>query len=90
MQACVIEDLGAIECLKRSWMVTKGNVLLIFVTVLIIGILGLIFTIPFTIAGNFGIPFISMIGMFVTFTIMGPVQVIILVSIVIQMLSVNF
>lgn len=34
-QACVIEDMGAVECLKRSWQITKGNFWLIFVTGLI-------------------------------------------------------
>lgn len=39
-QACVIEDLGPVECLKRSWRTTKGNFWRIFATGLILAIIG--------------------------------------------------
>ena len=57
-------------------MITKGNVLLIFVTALILGIIALIFTIPFTVASNAGIPYIASIGSLLSFIIVGPISAI--------------
>jgi hypothetical protein len=50
-QACVLDNLGSLECLKRSWHITKGNVTLIFVTMLILLIIAFAISIPFTIIG---------------------------------------
>ncbi len=47
-QTCVIENLGAVDCLKRSWNITKGKVILLFVTFLIIGIIAFAVMVPFT------------------------------------------
>lgn len=47
-QTCVIEHLGAVDCLKKSWSITKGKVILLFVTFLIIGIIAFAIMIPFT------------------------------------------
>jgi hypothetical protein len=76
MQTCIIEDLGVVECIKRSWTMTKGNALLIFITALILGVIAIAVSAPFIIAGNVGgIPFIQMIGNFVAFGLIGPVQI---------------
>jgi len=87
MQACVIENISPVDSLKRSWIITKGNVILIFVTILIIGIIGLVITIPFTIASNAGVPFILPIGMFLNFIIMSPVQAIIFTLIYLKLIK---
>lgn len=76
MQSCVIEDIGNIDCLKRRGIITKGNATLIFVTALILGIIGMIFSIPFMIACKLGIPCIASIGPIVSFIIMGPITAI--------------
>ncbi|MBN2066487.1 MAG: hypothetical protein JW771_06740 [Candidatus Thermoplasmatota archaeon] len=47
-QTCVVEKLGAVDSLKRSWNITKGKVILLFVTFLIIGIIAFAVMIPFT------------------------------------------
>ncbi|KXA89225.1 hypothetical protein AKJ57_05660 [candidate division MSBL1 archaeon SCGC-AAA259A05] len=39
-QACVIEDLRPVECLKRSWRTTKGNFWRIFAIGLILAMIG--------------------------------------------------
>jgi len=54
MQTCVIEDLSVVECIKRSWTMTKGNALLIFITALILGVIGIAVAAPFMIVGNVG------------------------------------
>lgn len=38
-QTCVLENLGPVDCLKRSWSLTHGKVILLFVTFLIIGVI---------------------------------------------------
>jgi hypothetical protein len=70
--ACVIDDLGPIDCLKRSWQVSKGNVILIFVTMLILGIICIAIAIPFTILGYSGVPYISSIGNIIAVAFFGP------------------
>jgi len=77
MQTYVIENLSPIDCLKRSWIITKGNVLLIFVTAIILGIISIIISIPFIITSRVGVLFISTIGSFLSFIIMGPLNVIV-------------
>jgi hypothetical protein len=59
--ACVIDDLGPIDCFKKSWQVTKGNVILIFVTLLILGVISIAVNIPSIIMSNAGIPYASSI-----------------------------
>jgi len=46
-QTCVIESVGPIDCLKRSWHITKGKVILLFVTGLILGIIAFAVMVPF-------------------------------------------
>lgn len=70
--ACVIDNLGPIQCLERSWQVSKGNFTLIFVTGLILVIIGIIVDIPFTIISRAGLPFVSIIGGIVTLPFLGP------------------
>lgn len=74
MQVCVVENVGPIDCFKISWHITKGNVLLIFVTSLILGIISIVVGIPFTVIGRAGVPFISSIGNIVVFALIGPVS----------------
>jgi len=75
-QACVLDDLGPITCLKKSWHITKGNVLLIFVTMLILGIIAFAITVPFTMASYISpsTPFISSIGSLLVTIIFGPLS----------------
>jgi hypothetical protein len=74
MQVCAVENVGPIDCFKISWHTTKGNVLLIFVTSLILGIISIIVGIPFTVIDQAGVPFISSIGNIVVFLLIGPVS----------------
>ncbi len=46
-QSCVLENKGPLDSLKHSWTITKGNVLYIFVILLIIGIIGFVIFLPF-------------------------------------------
>lgn len=41
-QACVVRDLGPIECLRECWRTTKGNFWLIFVTAIILSIISMV------------------------------------------------
>ena len=63
-QACVLEDLGPVECLKRSWGLTKGNFWLIFVLMLLFGII------------SFVIGLIPVVGSFVTMLFVHPAALI--------------
>jgi hypothetical protein len=76
LQTCIIEDLGVVECIKRSWVITKGNALLIFITALILGIIAIAVSVPFIIAGNAGVPYAQSIGNFIAFGFIGPIQTI--------------
>jgi membrane-anchored glycerophosphoryl diester phosphodiesterase (GDPDase) len=78
-QACVLDNLGPIDCLKRSWHVTKGNVLLIFVTALILGIVYIVITIPFTVITRAfpSASFISSLGYQLALLIFGPLYIIV-------------
>lgn len=84
LQACIIEEIGPVESIKRSWAVTKGNLLRIFVISLLIGILGAIIGIPFTIAGSAGIISVQLIGSIVTYFIIWPISSIIFASLYIE------
>jgi hypothetical protein len=50
--ACVIDGDGPIECFKKSWSISKGNVLLIFATSLIIFIIVLALSAPSMLLSN--------------------------------------
>ena len=71
-QACTLDDLGPIDCLKRSWQISKGNVILIFVTMLILIIIYIAITIPFTILSYSGLPYVSSIGTIIVVAFFGP------------------
>ncbi|HEC95855.1 MAG TPA: hypothetical protein ENI50_02410, partial [Euryarchaeota archaeon] len=64
-QACVLDNLGAVECVRKSWHVTKGNVLLLFVTGLILAII----TLPLSLLNNIA-PMLQ-IGTFLSTLIVG-------------------
>lgn len=70
--ACVLDNLGPIESLKKSWYLSKGNVILIFVTALILMIIYIAITIPFMIVGNVGLPYASSVGYIVAMLFFGP------------------
>ena len=46
-QTCVVENLGSVGCLKQSWKITKGNVILLFVTGLLLAIIAFAVMVPF-------------------------------------------
>jgi len=71
-QACTLDGLGPIDCLKRSWQISKGNVILIFVTMLILIIIYIAITIPFTILSYSGLPYVSSIGTIIVVAFFGP------------------
>ena len=62
--ACVLEDIGCVECLKRSWWVTRGNFWLIFVLTLLLVII------------SFVLGLIPYIGTLISTLLMGPAGVI--------------
>jgi len=66
--ACALDNLSAIECLKKSWHVTKGNVILLFVTFLIISVIA----IPFSLLNNVFPQY--QIGSLLTTLIVGPIS----------------
>jgi len=68
LQACVIDNLGAIECVKKCWHVTKGHVLLLFITLLILNLVAL----PFSLI-NIVLPQFQ-IGTFLSMLIVGPIS----------------
>ena len=55
--ACVIDNKGPIDCFKKSWQITKGNVLLIFALYVIMFVICFIFSIPSTIISYLGLPY---------------------------------
>lgn len=62
--ACVLEGLGPVACLKRSWGITKGNFWLIFVIGFLLGIVS-------TVLGQ-----IPQVGFLVAMIVVGPPEVI--------------
>jgi len=85
LQACVVEDLGPIESIKRSWTVTKGNLLKIFVLSILIVIIGLVVAIPFTIASYAGIMPAQFFGYIATYFVMWPLSSIAFASLYIEL-----
>ncbi len=71
-QACVLENLGPIDCLKRSWHITKGSVLLIFVTGLILAIIAFAILAPFM-AINFATTFTTLTSTGVSYNPFGSI-----------------
>ena len=61
MQACVIDDYGPVECFKKSWEVSRGNFILIFVTIIILIIINVAVNIPSIVLSNAGVPYASSI-----------------------------
>ena len=68
LQACVIDNLNAIESVKKCWHVTRGHVLLLFITLLILYVI----TIPFTLL-NMALPQFQ-IGTLLSMLIVGPIS----------------
>ena len=68
LQACVIDNLNAIESVKKCWHVTRGHVLLLFITLLILYAI----TIPFTLL-NMALPQFQ-IGTLLSMLIVGPIS----------------
>jgi membrane-anchored glycerophosphoryl diester phosphodiesterase (GDPDase) len=62
--ACVLDDLGPVECVKECWRVTKGNFWLIFVT-------GILLWIP-----SMLLNLIPHVGFLIAMLIVGPASVI--------------
>jgi|GEM_PF-1485293 len=90
--ACVVDDYSPVDSLKRSWRITKGNVLLIFATVLIVAIIAFVIMAPFIVINSVtsasqlqysGYTYNSigsianLIGQVVVLFIIGPVSIII-------------
>ncbi|MEF8879595.1 MAG: hypothetical protein V5A64_04310 [Candidatus Thermoplasmatota archaeon] len=76
--AAVIDGLGPIESLKESWRVSKGNVILLFVTFIIMMIISMAFSVPgFIISNVSGITFLSNIYSIVMSVFLVPLYVII-------------
>lgn len=68
-QACIIEDIGPIDGLKKTWGVTKGNFWLIFVVIIIFVLISM----PISIIPSFVSPLLGqMIGSLVGGLIIGP------------------
>jgi len=85
LQACVIEELGPFDSIKRSWAVTKGNLLKIFIISLLIGIIGAVIGIPFTIAGSAGLISVQLMGSVITYFLIWPISTIIFTSFYIEL-----
>ncbi|GEM_PF-3240520 len=63
-QACVLENLGPVACLRRSWHLTKGNFWLIFVMSLLLWIVSVV------------VGLIPVIGSLVAMVLVGPAGII--------------
>jgi len=62
-----MEDLSPIESIKKSWSLTKGNVINVFVVILIVGLISAIFTVPFQLIGYAGFLIIQLIGLMIIY-----------------------
>lgn len=62
--ACVLENLGPVECMRECWRMTKGNFWLIFVTGFLLGIVSMVMGL------------IPIIGFLIAMILVGPVQII--------------
>jgi len=67
LPTCVMEDLSPIESIKKSWSLTKGNVINVFVVILIVGLISAIFTVPFQLIGYAGFLIIQLIGLMIIY-----------------------
>jgi hypothetical protein len=76
IQACVVEELSPIESIKKSWEIAKGNLIKIFVLSFLIGIIGIIISAPFIIAGYAGFPLIQYIGIIIVYSFIWPLSAI--------------
>lgn len=63
-QACVLDDLGPVGCIKKCWRTTKGNFWLIFVTGLLLGIVSTV------------IGLIPLVGSLIAMILVGPASII--------------
>lgn len=63
-QACVLENMGPVGCLKECWRMTKGNFWLIFVTAFLLGIVSIV------------IGLIPIVGSLIAMVLVGPAGII--------------
>ncbi len=63
-QACVLENMGSVGCLKECWHMTKGNFWLIFVTAFLLGIVSIV------------IGLIPIVGSLIAMVLVGPAGII--------------
>ncbi len=71
-QICIIDELKPIACFKKSWSVTKGKVISIFVFILILISILIAITIPFMILNDIGVDYMSTIGNIINIIFFGP------------------